>query len=208
MRRDATTQQGTSGVVVRPRAAGVATRRRYVVLALLFVGIAINYLDRANLAIAAPVLQKEMGISPALMGMVFAAFSWAYMCMQAPAGIVLDRFGVRRTFGWAVFVWSCCTCLFGFTANATHLMGLRALLGTAEAPCFPAAQRAVSNWFPQKERGGAVCTYVSGEYLGLAFLTPLLAWMVSHSAGSRSSSPPVSSASSMGSVGQELPRAH
>ena len=169
---------GHLGGAMLARAGEVATRYRYAVLALLWVGIAINYLDRANLAIAAPVLQKEMGISPAVMGIVFAAFSWLYMCMQAPAGIVLDRFGVRRTFGWALLVWSCCTCLFGFAANAIQLMGLRALLGTAEAPCFPSAQRAVSNWFPQKERGGAVCTYVSGEYLGLAFLTPLLAWMV------------------------------
>ena len=143
-----------------------ATRCRYVVLLLLFIGISINYLDRANMAIAAPVLQKEMGIQPALMGIIFSAFSWAYMCMQVPAGVVLDRFGVRRTMGWAIFVWSACTSLFGLATSALHFAALRALLGTAEVPCFPSAQRTVSNWFPRQERGGAVCTYVSGSIWG------------------------------------------
>jgi ACS family D-galactonate transporter-like MFS transporter len=169
-----------AAIAARSHPDEAATRRRYMVLLLLFLGVALNYLDRTNLAIAAPVMQKEMGISPVMMGLMFSAFSWFYMAMQVPSGIVLDRFGVRRTFGWAVFLWSACTCLFGFAGSAGQVAALRGTLGTVEAPCFPAAQRAVSNWFPRRERGRAVCTYISGEYIGLAFLTPVLTLAVVH----------------------------
>jgi ACS family D-galactonate transporter-like MFS transporter len=155
-----------------------ATKVRFFVVLLLFIGVAINYLDRTNMAVAAPVIQHDLHISAATLGFIFSAFGWLYMLMQLPAGIVLDRFGTRRTFGWSLTLWSSCTILFGFAGSALHLVVLRAALGITEAPCFPAGQKAVTAWFPKQERGMAVGLYISGEFLGLALLTPVLAWIV------------------------------
>jgi len=164
-----------------------ATKVRFFVVLLLFIGVAINYLDRTNLAVAAPVIQHDLHISAATLGFIFSAFGWLYMLMQLPAGIVLDRFGTRRTFGWSLTLWSSCTVLFGFAGSALHLVVLRAALGITEAPCFPAGQKAVTAWFPKQERGMAVGLYISGEFLGLALLTPVLAWIVARhgTAGTR-----------------------
>jgi ACS family D-galactonate transporter-like MFS transporter len=163
------------------KAAAPTTARthvRFFIVFLLFIGVVINYLDRTNMAVAAPVLQKDLNISPAMLGFIFSAFGWLYMLMQLPAGVVLDKFGTRKTFGWSLALWSGCTVLFGFAGNVFHLILLRMGLGITEAPCFPAAQRAVAAWFPRRERGMAVGLYVSGEFLGLAMFTPLLAWIV------------------------------
>lgn len=155
-----------------------ASHRRYFMLMLLFFGVSINYLDRAIVSVAAPLIQTEMNIDAAWMGVIFSAFGWSYMAMQLPSGILIDRFGAKRVFAWSVTLWSLCTALFGVAHNAMTLMLLRIGLGATEAPCFPSAQRVVTSWFPSQERGRAVSTYVSGQFLGLAFFAPLLAWAV------------------------------
>lgn len=154
------------------------SRVRYFILMLLFVGISINYLDRAIVSVAAPLIQQELHIDPAWMGVIFSAFGWSYMAMQLPSGILIYRFGARRVFSWAIMLWSICTAMFGIASSAVSLMLLRIGLGATEAPCFPSAQRVVTSWFPSQERGRAVSTYVSGQFLGLAFFAPLLAWTI------------------------------
>ncbi|MBA8824501.1 hypothetical protein FHX42_001848 [Saccharopolyspora lacisalsi] len=69
------------------------TRVRYAVLAVLFVSTAINYLDRTNLSVAAPHIQRDLGLSAAEMGVIFSAFSWGYAFLQIPGGWLLDRIG-------------------------------------------------------------------------------------------------------------------
>ncbi len=161
-----------------PAAAGVQaqrrTRVRFGILALLAIGTAINYLDRSVLGIAAPGLSKELGLSAVAMGFVFSAFSWTYTLAQIPGGIFLDRFGAKLTYFLSVTFWSCFILLHGFASNLATLLGYRFGLGVAEAPCFPANSRIVAHWFPQQERARATSIYTVGEYVGLAFLSPLL----------------------------------
>jgi ACS family D-galactonate transporter-like MFS transporter len=159
-------------------AAVPASRVRYFILFLLFTGVSINYLDRTIVSVAAPLIQQELSIDPVWMGVIFSAFGWSYMAMQLPSGILIDRFGAKRTFSWSLTLWSLCTMLFGVAGSSLQLMLLRLGLGATEAPCFPSAQRVVASWFPRKERGRAVSTYVSGQFMGLAFFAPLLAWAV------------------------------
>lgn len=154
------------------------TRVRQFILLLLFIGVSINYLDRTIVSVAAPLIQQELNIDPAWMGVIFSAFGWSYMAMQLPSGILIDRYGAKRTFTWSLTLWSLCTMLFGAAGNALQLMLLRVGLGATEAPCFPSAQRVVASWFPKRERGRAVSRYVSGQFIGLAFFAPLLAWAV------------------------------
>ena len=164
-----------------PRAAtraGQPTRARWGILSLLAVGTMINYLDRTVLGIAAPTMTKELGIDAAAMGLVFSAFSWTYAAFQIPGGIFLDRFGSKTTYFLSITIWSFFTLLQGFAGGIGTLLGFRFGLGVSEAPCFPTNSRVVGTWFPQQERAFATGTYTVGEYVGLAFLSPALFWLL------------------------------
>lgn len=154
------------------------TRARFFILGLLTVGTMINYLDRTVLGIAAPSLTRELGISAATMGIVFSAFSWTYAAMQIPGGIFLDRFGARLTYFLSLTFWSLSTLLHGLATGLASLLSVRFALGVSEAPCFPTNSRVVATWFPQQERAFATGVYTVGEYIGLAFLSPLLFWIL------------------------------
>lgn len=82
------------------------SRTRFRVLALISVGTMINYLDRTVLGVAAPGMVTDLHLSPAIMGVVFSAFSWSYAVAQIPGGWVLDRIGTRITYFLAVSFWS------------------------------------------------------------------------------------------------------
>ncbi len=151
---------------------------RLGVLILITVGTMINYLDRAVVGVAAPTLMVDIGLNAAMMGLVFSAFSWTYTLAQIPGGVFLDRFGSRLTYFLSVGVWSAFTLLQGFVTGLITLLVCRLGLGVAEAPCYPANSRILSTWFPQQERARANSVYSVGQYFGLAFLTPLLFWIV------------------------------
>jgi ACS family D-galactonate transporter-like MFS transporter len=149
-------------------------------LALIATGTLVNYLDRTVLGIAAPALTRDLGIDAAVMGVVFSAFSWSYAASQVPGGLFLDRFGTRITYALSVGFWSLFTLLHAFAGGLTSLLGLRLALGVSEAPCFPANSRVVATWFPQSERAFATSVYTVGEYIGLAFLSPAMFWLLVH----------------------------
>jgi ACS family D-galactonate transporter-like MFS transporter len=123
-------------------------------------------------------MTKELAIDPVLMGIVFSAFSWTYAAAQIPGGAFLDRVGARLTYFWSVGLWSVFTLLQGFSTGLISLLTFRLGLGVAEAPCFPTNSRILSSWFPQHERARATGAYSVGQYFGLAFLSPLLFWVV------------------------------
>ena len=160
-------------------AATRASKVRFGILALISAGTFINYLDRAVLGVAAPALTKELGLSAAVMGVVFSAFSWTYAAAQIPGGVLLDQFGTRVIYFLSVSLWSAFTLLQGFVSGVISLMSCRLGLGIAEAPCFPANSRVLGSWFPQHERARANSVYAVAQYFGLAFMSPLLFWIVS-----------------------------
>jgi ACS family D-galactonate transporter-like MFS transporter len=150
------------------------TRKRIIVLALISVGTAINYLDRAVLGVAAPGIISDFGFGAGVMGILFSAFSWTYAAAQIPGGVLLDKIGTRLTYFWSVGLWSVFTLLHGLTTGFASLLAFRLGLGISEAPCFPANSRILASWFPQNERARANSVYSVGQYFGLAFLAPLL----------------------------------
>jgi ACS family D-galactonate transporter-like MFS transporter len=158
--------------------AAIRTRARVGMLALISLAVATNYLDRAVLGIAAPAVQREYTLSPAVMGVVFSAFSWTYFLGQVPSGALLDRFGTRAIYAVSLFGWSLVTLLHSLTAGFASLFGLRLALGVAEAPCFPANSNVVAIWFPRSERGRAIGVYTAAEYVGLGFMSPILFWIL------------------------------
>ena len=154
------------------------TRARLLILVLLFFGTLLNYLDRTVLSIAAPPMREELGLDAAVMGVVFSAFSWTYALAQIPGGVLIDRIGVRLAYFLSVSLWSAFTLLQGFSTGLASLLGYRLGLGVAEAPAYPCNSRVLNTWFPQSERARATGVYSVGQYAGLAFLSPLLFWVV------------------------------
>ena len=151
---------------------------RFVVLGLVTFGTMTNYLDRAVLGVAAPAMTQELGLDAVVMGILFSAFSWTYAAAQIPGGAFIDRVGIRVAYFWSVTLWSVITLLQGFASGLWSLLTARLCLGVAEAPCFPANSRILTVWFPQHERARANGIYAVGQYFGLAFLSPLLFWIV------------------------------
>jgi MFS transporter, ACS family, D-galactonate transporter len=160
--------------------ATARSRVRFAVLALISVGTMINYLDRTALGVAAPRMAPDLHLSPAVMGIVFSAFSWSYAAAQIPGGWVLDRIGTRLTYALAVSIWSLFTLGQAFARGLISLLACLFGLGISEAPCFPTNSRVVAVWFPLQERAQATAVYTVGEYLGLACFGPLLFWISRH----------------------------
>jgi ACS family D-galactonate transporter-like MFS transporter len=145
--------------------------RWFPVLGLIAFGTMLNYLDRTVLGIAAPSLSKDLGLTPAMMGIAFSAFSWSYALLQIPGGIFLDRFGTRLTYLIALVGWSVFTALMGVVNSLLTLVVTRVGVGTFEAPCFPANSRVLASWFPQRERARANSIYSVGMYAGIGFFS-------------------------------------
>lgn len=154
------------------------SRQRWVpILALVAVATMVNYLDRTVLGIAAPYMTRELGLTPASLGVVFSAFSWSYALLQIPGGVFLDRFGTRTTYTLALTLWSAFTALMGVVQALPGLVATRIGVGVFEAPCFPANSRILATWFPQQERARANSIYSVGQYAGIAFLSVPLFWI-------------------------------
>lgn len=154
--------------------AAKPTKIRHQVLFLIFVNVVINYMDRSNLAVAASDIGKEFDFSSVQMGMIFSAFSWTYLLFQIPGGILVKRFTPRILYTVSLITWSLATIMQGFAKGFATLFALRMATGAFEAPAFPINNRVVSSWFPDNERASAIAVYTSGQFLGLAFLMPVL----------------------------------
>lgn len=154
------------------------TKKRWFILSLLFVLTAINYLDRTNMAVAASSMSQELEFNAATMGLLFSAFSWAYGLMQIPGGWFIEYVGSRISYTVSLFFWSLFTIFMGLGNSFASLFGIRLAIGATEAPAFPTNSRVVASWFPAKERATATSIYTAGEFIGLAFLTPVLFWIL------------------------------
>jgi MFS transporter, ACS family, D-galactonate transporter len=167
---------GGEGVALTDR----PSRTRFVILALLFISVVINYLDRANLSIAAPLLAKDLAIDSVRMGLVFSAFGWSYVFCQIPGGWLVDRMHPRKLYAALIALWSVATALLGLSAGLAMLFALRLAIGAMEAPSYPINNRVVTTWFPENERATAIGLYTSGQFVGVAFLTPALMYLQVH----------------------------
>lgn len=180
----------TATATLAHAASATRTKKRFAILAMLFIVTTINYADRATLSIAGPALSKDLGIDSVTMGFIFSAFGWSYVIAQLPGGWLLDRYGSKKVYAASIFVWSVFTLLQGgisfLTATATTavvvLFALRFLVGAAEAPSFPANGRIVASWFPAAERGTASAIFNSAQYFATVLFAPLMGW-ITHSYG-------------------------
>ena len=154
------------------------TRHRYVVMVMIFVCVVITYLDRSNISITAPVMRSELGIDTVHMGWILSAFGWTYAFCQIPGGWLVDRIRPRYFYPAILVLWSVATACLGWVGSFVALFALRLLIGALEAPSYSINNQVVTSWFPDRERAGAIGFYTSGQFIGLAFLQPLLVWLV------------------------------
>ncbi len=123
---------------------------------LLLCGLAfLMYIDRSNISIAAPVIQKEFGFSNARLGWVFSAFATAYACCMLAGGLLTDRIGPRLALAFYGLVWSLATVVSGLTASLGQLVASRFIVGMGESAVYPTMARVVSIWIPDARRGSA-----------------------------------------------------
>ena len=164
--------------VPRTRPRTLMPPARWVMVWLCFLALAVNYTDRANLAVAAPSIKHALGVNDTTMGLLLGSFFWTYAIMQLPAGWLVDRFGARIMFPIAVCWWSLFTALTAAANSAASLFGFRLLLGAGEAGGYPASARVVSRWFPSHERGMASSIFDSGSRVGNLVAIPLCSWLI------------------------------
>ncbi|MGN6578644.1 MAG: MFS transporter [Bordetella sp.] len=154
-------------------------KMRWMVIFLCFLAIAINYIDRANLAVAAPFIEKELGIGPAQMGFILSGFFWTYAFMQIPFGWFADRVGARIALPIAVGWWSIFTAATATVSSVAGMFGCRLLLGIGEAGAYPSCAKLVSQWFKPQERAIATSIFDSGSRVGSALSIPVVALIIS-----------------------------
>jgi ACS family D-galactonate transporter-like MFS transporter len=140
--------------------------RRWVVLALIFLGILISYVDRGNLGLAATWMMRDFGLTPAVMGMLLSAFFWTYATFQIPAGAVVDRWGIRRVYAAAFLLWSLASAGIALSRGAGDVLILRLLLGLAEAAGPIASIAFIRRNFAGPEQGLPTAIYIAGQNVG------------------------------------------
>jgi ACS family hexuronate transporter-like MFS transporter len=153
---------------------------RWSILLLLFLSTVLNYLDRQIFAVLAPILKMDVGLTNSDYALIINVFKIGAILGLFFAGPFMDKFGVRIGFAFAIILWSIGG---GFTAIAAGLVTFavfRFILGLGESGNWPAASKAVAEWFPAKERALAMGFFNGGVSIGAIlapFLVPLLVWI-------------------------------
>jgi MFS transporter, ACS family, D-galactonate transporter len=140
-----------------------------LVLVLLAISVFINYVDRGNLSIAAPMLKDELGISAAQLGILLSAFFWTYACLLPFSGWLVDRLNVNWVFASGFLLWSVATAATGFVHTFSLLLILRFLLGIGESVAYPSYNKIIALNFSEEQRGLANAVLGSGLLLGPGF---------------------------------------
>jgi MFS family permease len=143
-------------------------------LAMLVLAGVVNYIDRATLAVANPLIRQDLGLSIADMGYLLSAFLWAYAFAQLPTGAMVDKLGPRLLLTCGLALWSVAQLIGGMVNSFGQFFGARLLLGIGEAPQFPTGARVVRDWFNPRDRGLATGVFNSASTLGTAIAVPLL----------------------------------
>ena len=141
------------------------------VLVLLALSIFINYIDRGNLSVAAPLLKDELRLSPAQLGILLSAFFWTYTAFQIPSGWLIDRLDVTWVLACGFFVWSCATTITGLMHGFVALLTVRLILGIGEAVAYPSYAKILARDFSLRQRGLANGAIAAGQFTGPAVAT-------------------------------------
>ncbi|USK60867.1 MFS transporter [Peribacillus asahii] len=162
----------------------INNKKRHVILALLFLGWCLSYLDRMAMNVGIVEIAKDFNLSPSVMGVVLSSFFAGYALMQLPGGWLADKFGSRKVIAIAILFWSIFTVLTGMAWSLMSMIMIRFMFGLGEGAYPAASSKAIADVFPKSERTSAQTIMMSSNSLGgvIAPLiaTPLLVWIGWH----------------------------
>ncbi len=138
-------------------------------LALLVISVFINYIDRGNLSIAAPMLKDELHLSASQLGILLSSFFWTYATFQLISGWLVDRFAVGWVMAAGFFLWSMATAATGLMHGFLLLLLVRLILGIGESVAYPSYSKILAKYFPEEKRGLANSLIVVGNTCGPGF---------------------------------------
>ena len=164
--------------VIAATGAVKATGVRWKIFLLMLFLISVNYIDRASLSVAMPLISKEFDIDPAMQGLILSSFFWTYAAMQVPGGMLADRFKPRIVIALATVFWGAFQALAAVATSWGVLLLTRLGLGASEAPIYPAGGKLNAIWMTQTERGRGATLLDGGAPLGAALGSIVIAWLI------------------------------
>ncbi len=154
------------------------TNVRWRIFLLILGTVAINYIDRASLSVAMPLIGREFRISPAIQGLLLSSFFWSYCLMQIPGGLLADRFLPRSVIAWATIGWGAFAALAAAATGWVTMLLTRIGLGLAEGPIYPSGAKLIGMWMTPTERGRAAALLDGGAPLGTALGSLIIAGLI------------------------------
>src|SRR5437588_8161957 len=158
----------------------VSKKHRWSIVGLLFTASLINYLDRAAISFALPLISRDFHLTSGTKGLLLSSFFWSYALMQVPIGWCADRFNLRWLYAGAFALWSFAQGLTGLAGSLAALIGFRILLGVGESIYLPGGTKIVSLLFAPKERGLPSGLFDFGTRTGLVLEGLLVPWLLTH----------------------------
>lgn len=152
-------------------------RRRWMIIAVIFIAIVFNYFDRQIVSILKPIIKKEYGLGDDGYAFVLNIFTICYALMYPVTGWLVDKFGAKWTMFFGIIGWSLASIGGGIAKTIGQFSFFRGMLGAAEPTNFPAQLRVVTIWFPGKLRATANSLCVAGSSIGAIIAPPLVAWL-------------------------------
>src|ERR1700722_16866727 len=158
--------------------SNVTNQRRWGIVGLLSTASIINYLDRAAISFALPLISKDFHLTPETKGLLLSSFFWSYALMQVPIGWCADRLNLRWLYAGAFALWSLAQGLTGLAGSLAVLIGFRILLGLGESIYLPGGVKIVSLLFSGKDRGLPSGLFDFGTRTGLILEGLLVPWLL------------------------------
>lgn len=162
-----------SAAYARPK-----TSVRWNIFLVMLLLVTVNYIDRASLSVAMPLLTKEFSLTPVMQGLILSSFFWSYTLMQIPGGLLVDRFKPRLVLALCTLFWGGFQAVAAIATSAFGLLLTRVGLGIAEAPVASAGGALNASWLTQHERVRGASLMDGGSPLGAALGSILIAWLI------------------------------
>src|SRR6266567_1800997 len=150
---------------------------RWIIAGLLSLATAVNYADRQALAVVSDKIRTQFAMTEIDYSRILAGFFLAYAIMYAGSGYIVDRLGTKKSFSLFIGVWSFAAIMHAFATGVWSFGLARFVLGLGEPGNWPAATKAVSEWFAPKQRALGVGIFNAGSSAGSALSPPLISWL-------------------------------
>ncbi len=153
-------------------------RRRWFIVAVIFIITVFSYVDRQVVSILKPILKEEFSLDDIGYALIINVFTICYALMYPVSGWLVDKFGARKIMFWGVITWSLSSIGSGIARTLFPFTFFRSLLGLAEPTTYPAQIKVVTKWFSGRLRATANSISVAGGTIGSVIAPPLIAWLV------------------------------